>query len=148
MANTYKIGELAKASGLTIRTIRYYDELGLLKTRERTKGGQRLYSDSDLLYLKRIKELKELDFSLEEIKEIILKGEEDKSGEIRRALLLKQYKEKLAACASRIEKLEALEAELKWHIAQLETAGDSFQECPGRLCASCAYATYCSFKEG
>ena len=57
---TYKIGQLAELTGLTQRTIRYYDELGLLKTSSRTQGGQRIYSDSDLLYIKRIMELKAL----------------------------------------------------------------------------------------
>ena len=75
----YKIGEIAKLSDLTLRTIRSYGELGLL-SEGRTGGNQRYYSDQDLVYLKRIKELKSLGFSLEEISRIIkLKGE-DESG--------------------------------------------------------------------
>ena len=45
----YKVGQLAEAAGLTVRTIRYYDEMGLLKSTERTAGGQRIYSDADLV---------------------------------------------------------------------------------------------------
>ena len=60
----YKVGQLAEAAGLTVRTIRYYDEMGLLKSTERTAGGQRIYSDADLVYIKRIMELKSLSFSL------------------------------------------------------------------------------------
>ena len=91
--NKYKIGQLAEAAGLTIRTIRYYDEMGLLKSNERTSGGQRIYSDADLVYIKRIMELKNLSFSLEEIKRIILLSDEDKSGELRREILLSSYRE-------------------------------------------------------
>ena len=64
------------------------DELGLLKSKTRTAGGQRIYSDDDIVYIKRIMELKALSFSLDEIKSIILMGEDDESGEKRRQVLL------------------------------------------------------------
>lgn len=143
----YRVGELAAAAGLTIRTIRYYDELGLLRTKERTSGGQRIYSDSDLVYIKRIMELKSLGFSLDEIRGIISKADEDESGEIRRRILLEGYKEKLEASQKRVKVLEEHIRELKWHINQLESASDSFQDCPGPLCASCKYAKHCSFSQ-
>ena len=92
--NKYKIGQLAEAAGLTIRTIRYYDEMGLLKSSERTSGGQRIYSDADLVYIKRIMELKNLSFSLEEIKRIILLSDEDKSVFCERLLRQKHWERK------------------------------------------------------
>jgi Predicted transcriptional regulators len=67
-AEYYRIGELAEKSGVTIRTIRYYEEMGLLHSKTRTRGGQRTYANSDFVYIKRIKELQVLGFSLEEIK--------------------------------------------------------------------------------
>ena len=145
MEKKYKIGELAKAAELTIRTIRYYDELGLLKSSDRTNGGQRIYSDADLVYIKRIMELKSLGFSLDEIKKIVLKGKDDKSGEERRSILLDSYKSKLEEAETKIQLLEKHAKELKWHINQLESASDSFQECPGSLCLSCKYSRHCSF---
>lgn len=147
MEKKYKVGELAAAADLTIRTIRYYDELGLLKSREKTKGGQRIYSDADLVYIKRIMELKSLGFSLDEIRGIILKADEDRSGEIRRQILLDGYKKKLAEAEEKIKTLEVHERELKWHISQLESASDSFQDCPGLLCTSCKFARHCSFSK-
>lgn len=144
---TYKIGQLAELTGLTQRTIRYYDELGLLKTSSRTQGGQRIYSDSDLLYIKRIMELKALSFSLEEIKAIILLGGDDESGEKRRAVLLENYRRKKEEAEKRKNAIENEIGELDWHIMQLERAGNSFKDCPGTLCADCAFKENCSFTE-
>lgn len=144
---TYKIGQLAELTGLTQRTIRYYDELGLLKTSSRTQGGQRIYSDSDLLYIKRIMELKSLSFSLEEIKAIILLGGDDESGEKRRAVLLENYRRKKKEAEKRKNAIENEIGELDWHIMQLERAGNSFKDCPGPLCADCAFKENCSFTE-
>ena len=139
----YKVGQLAEAAGLTVRTIRYYDEMGLLKSTERTAGGQRIYSDADLVYIKRIMELKSLSFSLEEIRKIILLSGEDRSGEKRRQL--SQYREKLAGAEEKARVLNEHIGELKWHIRQLEGASDSFQECPGALCENCSFKKHCSF---
>ena len=144
---TYKIGQLAELTGLTQRTIRYYDELGLLKTSSRTQGGQRIYSDSDLLYIKRIMELKSLSFSLDEIKVIILLGGDDESGEKRRAVLLENYRRKKEEAEKRKNAIENEIGELDWHIMQLERAGNSFKDCPGPLCADCAFKENCSFTE-
>lgn len=141
----YKVGQLAEAAGLTVRTIRYYDEMGLLKSTERTAGGQRIYSDADLVYIKRIMELKSLSFSLEEIRKIILLSGEDRSGEKRRQILLSQYREKLAGAEEKARVLNEHIGELKWHIRQLEGASDSFQECPGALCENCRFKKHCSF---
>ena len=141
----YKVGQLAEAAGLTVRTIRYYDEMGLLKSTERTAGGQRIYSYADLVYIKRIMELKSLSFSLEEIRKIILLSGEDRSGEKRRQILLSQYREKLAGAEEKARVLNEHIGELKWHIRQLEGASDSFQECPGALCENCSFKKHCSF---
>ncbi len=140
----YKIGEVSRLTGLTLRTIRYYGELGLL-SEARTNGGQRYYSDSDLVYLKRIMELKFLGFSLEEISKIIKLKEEDKSGNKRRMELLTQYRSKLSQDIERMKILQEHIDELNWHIKQLEEAEDGFKACPGSLCASCEHKSRCIF---
>jgi DNA-binding transcriptional MerR regulator len=74
-----RIGEVAEATGLTHRTIRYYEEMGLLPPPTRTQGDYRLYSESDVKRLSEIVRLKSLlGFSLSEIKEIV-EGEETRS---------------------------------------------------------------------
>ena len=63
------IGELAKKTGVTIRTLQYYDTEGLLSPSGESEGGFRLYSDKDTVKLIRILMMKELGFPLKEIKE-------------------------------------------------------------------------------
>lgn len=65
--NIYSTGEFAKRANVSVRTIRYYDDLGLLKPSIIKESGYRFYTDSDLINLQKIIVLKRLGFSLEEI---------------------------------------------------------------------------------
>lgn len=66
-----RIEQVAARTGLTKRTLRYYEEFGLLAPPTRTEGGYRLYSEEDVAQLERIKRLRDLlGFSLKEIREI------------------------------------------------------------------------------
>lgn len=65
-----QIGELAKALDITTRTIRYYEEIGLMGKTERLGGGTRTYSKEEVLRLKFILKLKTLGISLKEMKEL------------------------------------------------------------------------------
>jgi hypothetical protein len=56
----YRIGEVAERTGVTTRTIRYYEELGLLEGAEREKGRHRLYCDSDIARLRELIRLRDL----------------------------------------------------------------------------------------
>lgn len=67
---TWKVGELSKLTGLTIRTLHHYDEIGLLCPRFHTDAGHRLYSEADIGKLQQIMSLKELGYSLDGIKEL------------------------------------------------------------------------------
>jgi DNA-binding transcriptional MerR regulator len=62
-----KVGELAAATGLTVRTLHYYEEIGLLVASGRTEAGHRLYDDADLERLYRICLLRRLGLPLGEI---------------------------------------------------------------------------------
>ncbi len=68
-AQTYRIGEVAELTGVTTRTIRYYEELGLLGTdASRVKGSHRLYTDADVARLRELLRLRDLlGLSLEEL---------------------------------------------------------------------------------
>jgi len=70
-SDTMHIGELAERTGLSLRTIRHYDEIGLLKPSGRTEGGFRLYTGRDLDRLLLIRRMKPLGFSLEEMAELL-----------------------------------------------------------------------------
>ena len=71
MSGRLKIGELAKRSGATTKTIRYYELLGLLREPERTESGYRLYDEADVERLTFVRKAKTLGFSLTEIKETL-----------------------------------------------------------------------------
>ncbi|PET23729.1 MerR family transcriptional regulator [Bacillus thuringiensis] len=62
------IGEFAKRTGTSIRTLQYYDEIGLLKPGKNVSSGHRLYKGKDILELQKIVSLKVLGYSLEEIR--------------------------------------------------------------------------------
>lgn len=69
---SYKIGEIAKLTNLTTRTIRYYEELGLLGSRNNRIIGQlRVFGNDDIKRLKKIQILKDLGLTLDEIGEVI-----------------------------------------------------------------------------
>lgn len=63
-----KVGELARRTGLTVRTLHHYDEIGLLRPSLHTEGGHRLYSAEDVARLQQVLSLRQLGFSLEEVR--------------------------------------------------------------------------------
>lgn len=72
MNNSYTTGKFASLAGVTERTIRYYDKIGLLKPSFIMDNGYRKYTDADLLKLQKILSLKHLGFSIEEIFPMVL----------------------------------------------------------------------------
>ena len=65
------IGKLSKETGLSVQTIRYYEQLGILPEPERTKSGYRNYSDNYGEYINFIKNAQKVGFSLDEIKTLV-----------------------------------------------------------------------------
>jgi MerR family copper efflux transcriptional regulator len=70
-AERLQIGEVADTVGLSIRTIRHYDEMGVVEPSGRSAGGFRLYTAADVERLRFVKRLKPLRFSLDEIQELL-----------------------------------------------------------------------------
>jgi DNA-binding transcriptional MerR regulator len=66
-----KVGELAKRTGLTVRTLHHYDEVGLLKPSLHTEAGYRLYTRGDVARLQQVLSLRQLGFALEEIRDCL-----------------------------------------------------------------------------
>lgn len=66
-----QIGEVAEHTCLSLRTIRYYEEVGLVVPAARSQGGFRLYSQADVRRLLMVRRLKPLDLSLEEIRQLL-----------------------------------------------------------------------------
>jgi DNA-binding transcriptional MerR regulator len=67
----HQIGEVAEAVGLSLRTIRHWDDVGLVPPSGRSVGGFRLYTDSDVERLRVVKHMKPLGFSLEDMRTLL-----------------------------------------------------------------------------
>ena len=82
----WKIGELARATGLTVRTLHHYDEIELLRPSERSEAGHRIYTDADVRRLYRITSLRQLGFPLTDITSMIESDDADPRAAVRRHL--------------------------------------------------------------
>lgn len=137
-----KISELASLFGVTARTIRYYEELGLIEASNRTEGLHRRYPADVVIRLKRIEELKSLGLTLGQIREFFVLYAEDPSGERCRLLLLHIYEDQKEEEMAKIR-------EAQQHIAQIEEnivatkEKKTFFSCPGEECEDCDLNTFC-----
>ena len=95
----YSVKQVAKLSGVSVRTLHHYDEVGLLKPACIGENGYRYYGRKELLRLQQILFHRELDFSLDEIKRVLDTPEFD------RAAALRSHREKLLANARRYRRL-------------------------------------------
>lgn len=67
----WKVGELARETGLTVRTLHHWDEIGLLRPSRRTPRGHRLYGEADVARLQQVTSLRQLGFALEQIRDLL-----------------------------------------------------------------------------
>lgn len=108
MAN-YRIGDVTQRLGISADTLRYYEKLGLLPAVNRTTGGVRLYSDRDLSRLGFIQRAKAMDFSLDEIAELLeMRDDPQHAREQVRSLT----QQKLLSVETQLQELETLRREL------------------------------------
>lgn len=77
---TYTVKELANLSGVSVRTLHYYDEIGLLKPAYYAENGYRAYEEKQLLIMQQILFFREMGMELKKIKELLEKGDFDKIG--------------------------------------------------------------------
>ena len=110
----HQIGEAAARVGLSLRTVRYYGEVGLVGPSGRTDGGFRLYTDDDIERLALVKQMKPLEFSLEEMRDLleVRSGlDKDAISSERRDELIERLAMYASAAGKRVEALrEQLEA--------------------------------------
>ena len=106
------IGELAKKLEMSQRTIRYYEEIGLLNSIKRMEGGRRVYTDADLRRLKLIKRLKIMGLTLSEMQELEAIWTIEKSNEKVLKRLLELLGNHLKRLEDRIADLDILRNEI------------------------------------
>lgn len=118
------IGGLAKASGVKVTTIRYYESIGLIDPPDRSEGGQRLYDQKAVDRMRFIRHARDFGFPLEAIRELIaLSQNQDRS-----CVEIDQIARRHAAdVKQRIKRLKALDRELNRMIK--ECAADRIAEC-------------------
>ncbi|WP_323374048.1 MerR family transcriptional regulator [Plantactinospora alkalitolerans] len=112
----WSIGELARASGMTVRALRHYDEIGLLSAGERTGSGHRRYTEDDLRRLYRVRSLRSLGLSLEEIAGVLAEPAGDLAA--MRVLLTAQ----LRGLEARAVQLQQLTRQLRGLLARIDSA--------------------------
>jgi DNA-binding transcriptional MerR regulator len=106
-----RVGELAKRTGLTVRTLRYYDEIGLLSPPRTPGSDYRQYGEAEISRLQQIASLRQLGFSLDEIREILTRPETS----VRRVieLHLARLNEQIALMEQLRARLEAITRDLQ-----------------------------------
>ncbi|WP_103125754.1 heavy metal-responsive transcriptional regulator [Nostoc cycadae] len=123
------MGNVAKSSGVPIKTIRYYEELGLLKSLARTEGGFRLFNSDVLERLHFIKRAQSLGLSLSEIKEFLNVHD---GGELPCEHIKIKLEDKIKAIDEQIQQLLILRHELSGLVSGWETIPENPEKtiCP------------------
>lgn len=125
------ISQVAKLTGISVRTLQYYDEIGLLKPSELTQSGYRLYNDEALQKLQEILFLRELGFKLKEINKILDKPDFDRLEAFRKQkelLLLKRNRtNRLIQLLTRLEKGEQCMSFKEFDLSDYIEALESFK---------------------
>jgi len=109
----YRIGELATRVGLTERTIRYYEELGLLESVKRLDGGVRVYTDDDVRRLRYIRKLKTLGLSLQEMLELESMYQRHRSNRTVLPRLMELLDAHLETISEKVGELQTLQDEIR-----------------------------------
>jgi DNA-binding transcriptional MerR regulator len=107
----WKVGELARLTGVSVRTLHHYDEIGLLCPSLRTEAGYRLYKQSDVVRLGQINSLRHMGFSLEQVRVFLTRDDWSPLRVV--SLHLEQLKKQMVQQQQLCARLEALEARLQ-----------------------------------
>ena len=112
---SYRIGELAIQVGVSVRTLRHYDQLGLVQPSARSESGYRLYRETDFLRLQQVLSLRCLGFSLRRIRDVLDNKDFDVAASLRMQRL---------ALQKRIEDLQRVESAIEDALAAHEQSGE------------------------
>jgi len=112
-----RIGEVAQATGVSAKTIRYYEDVGVLPPAQRAENGYRLYSAEDVQRLRFIRNARRLDFSLDDLREVVALRDRGEAPCNYVAHLLQQ---KATEIEEQIQQLQALQQDLQQLVAQVD----------------------------
>ncbi|MBN2196837.1 MAG: MerR family transcriptional regulator [Polyangiaceae bacterium] len=133
------VGDLARATGKTVRAIHLYEDLGLLRPHERSKGRYRLFSVDSVARVRWITKLQSLGLSLTEIQDLVRSHAGQDSAMFAAARLREVFTEKLREAREKLRELTLLEAELAESLEYLSTCDTScLPELSTESCQCCA----------
>jgi MerR family Zn(II)-responsive transcriptional regulator of zntA len=136
-----RIGDLAKKAGTTMRTIRYYEQMGLIAPVARTKGGFRLYEEDEVRKLRVIKNLQHLDTPLAQVKAFF---DERQHGRIASEVapgIASLLQRQLEEMEGRITQYQAMQASLRETIEILQCCSECPLEPGPDVCSRCPVIT-------
>lgn len=133
----FQVGDLAKATGKTVRAIHHYEEIGLLQPNARSKGRYRLYDGAALTRIRWISKLHDLGMSLAQIQQLLQAWERSPSAPGAMSRMREIYLQKLEETRAQIARLSALERELEASIDYLDTCDTCDPAELVRACTNC-----------
>jgi len=132
-----QVGDIARATGKTVRAIHHYEDVGLLRPHARSKGRYRLYDQASLARVRWIGKLHDLGLSLSQIQELVRLWETSPSAPGAMARIRAMYAQKLAETRAQIQRLSTLERELEASIDYLDTCDTCDPAELVRACSCC-----------
>ncbi|HTR97859.1 MAG TPA: MerR family transcriptional regulator [Candidatus Acidoferrales bacterium] len=133
-----RVGDLARATGKTVRAIHLYEELGLLRPATRSSGGFRLYESAAIERVRWIDSLHALGFSLQEMRAVLQSWWGSREGPAAMAGLRELFTRKLAETRDALQRHQQLERELEAGLKYLEACDCCSAPGPVGACASCS----------
>lgn len=134
-----QIGEVAKRVDVTIRTVRYYEEMGLIEPATRTEGGFRLYDMGVVRRLQLIHSLRSLDFPLKDIQELLQIRQDSHTGTVAAQRLMRLLRLQRERTNERIAQLAAIRADIEKAIALTAECAGCHLELVGQPCRACGH---------
>ena len=122
-----RIGEVARRSGLSVKTIRFYCDQGLLRPAGRSEGGYRLFAAESLEELALIRALRTMDVSIADVARIL---EVRRTGVCNCSTLKQSITTKMATIDARIDELDAMKNQLKLLLLSWQDCGGAKPESP------------------
>ncbi len=132
-----RIGDLARKAGTTMRTIRYYEERGLLSPSGRTKGGFRLYEDEELKKLHLIRSLQQLDIPLAQVKAFFDQRVHGKRAAEIAPGLRRTLQDQLDSLEAQMQRCRAMQESIRQTIDILRSCVECVQVPGPESCESC-----------
>ena len=124
MTDDLRIGNLAQASGVPTKTIRFYEEIGLLPPAQRAENGYRLYGGEDVRRLRFIRNARSLGFTLDDLKEVLALRDR---GEVPCRYVAHLLEQKVVEIEERIRQLQELQQDLQQLVSQADNLPDDIE---------------------